>query len=327
MYHANNTFGLYHHKVKRIARDTIVRSRDLNDGTVMPRVYKKIQWYMVGTVVIGEMLSSLAGRKMQKSETESLVCLGAVMALFDIITDDYRFDRKVPEQILRKAFIENAVHEVQHDSPVIKICILYLEKLRESSTDEQWTAISEVTDLISIQLKSEEQFTANLSESSVKELTIKKGGVSILLSASILRINDKRILEALFETGGFIQMMNDCQDLYKDTVSGIKTFVHFCGNFNEILSRLEEEREKVLSLVNSLELPESSKYRFLFDINAMFIVIAHKLERYSETCNNILDFEVIGKMSAGAFRINPFSPSVITSCFGKIAGFNNQSKE
>lgn len=322
MFNANKTYGLYHIRVLNIAGPVIREAHKLNDGSVAPRVYKKIQWYMVETLVTGGMLGALAGKKPERKDIEIIVYLGAVMAIIDIVTDDYRIDRKVTEDILQRAFSGGDLEEYKEAAPVLKICILFLKKLRDAAGIELWKIISQSSDLINIQLNSGEQFSDEVTESVVNKLTIKKGGVSVLLCASVLRLEERQLLSALYETGGFIQMMNDCQDMHKDTVAGITTFIHFCRDFREILNKLNNQRVKVFRLINELSLPEHAKHRFLFDLNAMFIVITYKLHRYSEVCCNKLEFDTIRQIDKVEFRVSPFSLSAFAACTGKIVHFH-----
>jgi len=322
MFNANKTYGLYHIRVRNIAKTVIREAHKLNDGSLAPRVYKKIQWYMVETLVTGELLGALAGKKPERKDIEILLYLGAVMAIIDIVTDDYRIDREVTEDILQRAFSGGDLEEYKEATPVLKICILFLRKLRDTAGTELWTTISQSSDLINIQLNSGEQFSDDVTESTVNKLTIKKGGVSVLLCASVLSLEERQLLSALYETGGFIQMMNDCQDMHKDTVAGITTFIHFCRDFREILNKLNNQRVKVFRLINELSLPEHAKHRFLFDLNAMFIVITYKLHRYSEVCCNKLEFDTIRQIDKVEFRVSPFSLSAFAACTGKIVHFH-----
>jgi hypothetical protein len=117
-------------------------------------------------------------------------------------------------------------------------------------------------------------------------------------------------------------MMNDCQDIHKDTVAGIKTFVHFRKSFRDIFEKLDEQRRITFSLIKSLDYPDKGRSETLFDLNAMFIVISYKLRRFAESCNYKLDFKIIGEMEGEKFRINPFSVPAITGCYKKIVSFD-----
>jgi hypothetical protein len=182
-------------------------------------------------------------------------------------------------------------------------------------------------DLIRFQIQSDQQLKANMTEESVNKITMGKGGVAILLcSAAILPISDS-FKKALYELGGFIQMMNDCQDIYKDTKDGITTFVHFRKSFREIFDKLDEQRKITFHELKSLSCSLRGRSVTIFYFNAMFIVISYKLQKYAEACAYNLDFKTIAAMRKEDFRINPFSPGTIAACFGKILRYDFEDCE
>ncbi|MBK9389899.1 MAG: hypothetical protein IPN68_06800 [Bacteroidetes bacterium] len=287
MYHANNTSGNYHRYVKRVAKDTISLSHALNDNTIPVRIFKKINWYMVESLIMGEMLARLAGKQVTDRDRQTLVYLGAIMALFDVFIDDFRFDRVRVLDILDYTF----------------------------STDRP------------IKTVSDSQFGSDITEESILSITNGKGGVSAMICSAFLGQKDESFRKAVFETGGFIQMMNDCQDIHKDTVSGIRTFVHFCNNFTEIFTRMNEQRLQAFRALMLLDLPPERKSATLFELNAMFVVISYKLHVYSRACNYTLNYPAIREMDRKLFRINPFSLRAIISCVGPILEFDSTDLE
>ncbi len=321
MYHANNTSGNYHRYVKRVAKDTISRSHTLNDTTIPERIFKKINWYMVESLFMGEMLARLAGKTLTDRDKETLVYLGAIMALFDVFIDDFRFERVRVLKILDYTFSPDRDINTVSDSVIEKIYCLYLEKLLLIIEKEHWNEIYKHLNIIKLQTDSAMQIGADISEESIMSITSGKGGVSALICSAFLGQKDESFTKAVFETGGFIQMMNDCQDMQKDIAAGIKTFVHFRKSFRDIFDKLNEERIRTFSTVMSLELSVERRKEFLFNLNAMFIVIAYKLSVYAGICNYSLDFGVISQSDKNKFRLNPFSFRAIVSCFGKIMDF------
>lgn len=322
MYNANNTSGSYHRYVRKVAGDIVVQSHRLNDGTIPERVFKKIQWYMVEAVIMGEMLARLTDKKITQSDKESLVYLGSIMALFDVFIDDFRFDSSRAENILYNTFSDNSRINSPSDSAIEKIYYLYLEKLLMIIDKDNWNEIHIYLDRIKLQIYSGKQLENKASEHAVNKITIGKGGVSVLIFSAFLGEKDESLKRALFESGGLIQMMNDCQDIHKDTVAGIKTFIHFCNSFTEIFTRMNEHRVSVFKAVMSLELPSERKTAFLFELNAMFVVISYKLHLYARACSYNLDFAAIKAMDRKHFRINPFSLRAIAACAGRILEFD-----
>jgi hypothetical protein len=167
----------------------------------------------------------------------------------------------------------------------------------------------------------------DITEESVKKITMGKGGVSILLcSALLFRINDS-MNKALYELGGFIQMMNDCQDIYKDTKEGITTFVHFRKSFSDIFDKLNEQRKITFHELKSLSCSYRGRSEIIFYFHAMFIVISYKIQKYAEICGYNLNFNTIATMRKEDFRINPFSLCTVMSCFSKIVRYNFETCE
>ena len=322
MGHANNTSGGYHRYVKHIASDTIRQSNQLNNGTIPSRTFKKVQWYMVEALIMGEMLARLADQPVTRRNRESLVYLGAIMALFDAVVDDFRLDKITLNRILENTFSDSVRIVSQKETAIEKVFYLYLDKLTGTIEKEYWKEISGHLNIIKLQIGSDEQYGKDISEESVTRITLGKGGVSAFICSVFLKQKSDSFRSAVFEMGGLIQMMNDCQDIYKDTVAGIKTFVHFRNDFGDIFNRLDEQRRKTFNLIIELDLLERRKHETIFDLNAMFIVIAYKLQRYADACNYCLDFNTISNMDRKYFRINPFSPGAIAACYGRIMQFD-----
>lgn len=321
MYHANNTFGNYHRYVKKVAKDTISRSHTLNDTTIPERIFKKINWYMVESLFMGEMLARLAGKTLTDRDKETLVYLGAIMALFDVFIDDFRFERVRVLNILDYTFSTDTPIITVSDTAIEKVYCLYLEKLLLIIEKNCWDQIKKLLSIIKLQTDSSKQFGSDITEDSILSITSGKGGVSALICSAFLDQKDELFREAVFETGGFIQMMNDCQDIHKDTTAGIKTFVHFRKDFRDIFDKLNDNRIKVFGLIRALDLPVARRIEFIFGLNAMFIVIAYKISEYAALCNYTLDFSVIKGIDKEKFRINPFGLKAVSSCFSRIMDF------
>jgi hypothetical protein len=325
MFQANNTFGIYHWYVRYVARETIQKSRMLNDGSIRERVYKKIQWYMVEMLIAGELLVKLAGRSISRKEKENLIYLGSVMALFDSIVDDYKLDKESVSNLFDNIISPENRIDTNIRSSIEKIFYLYLDKLIITSGKERWEKMKKYFHLIRFQMQSEQQLKENVSEEKVISITRGKGGVSLLLCSALILPSSDMLNNAIYELGFFIQMMNDSQDIYKDTIDGITTFVHFRKSYSEIIDRLDEQRIKTFHEIKSLPLSYQGRLEIIFNFNAMFIVICHKLRKYVEVCGNNLDFKSIASMNKRDFRINPFSPGTISSCFGRIIKFNYET--
>lgn len=327
IFNAINTSGSYHRFVNRLARDTIHKSQILNDGTIPERVYKKIQWYMVESVFMGEILANLTDHSINKKEKEGLIYLGAIMALFDVFIDDFKFEKRVVAELFEEVVSPGKRSSSPGETAIEKVYHLYLERLVNTVSKEHWQEMNKHFDLILYQIQSDQQLKENNTEENVNKITMGKGGVAILLCSAILLPISDSFKKAMYELGGFIQMMNDCQDIYKDTIEGITTFVHFRKSYREIFDKLNRQRNITLREIKSLSCSYRGRSETIFYFNAMFIVISYKLQKYAEVCNYRLDFKIIAALKKKDFRINPFSPGAVAGCFGKIMRYDFEACE
>jgi hypothetical protein len=327
MFQANHTFGSYHRYVRLVAREIIHKSHLLNDGNIPERVYKKIQWYMVESVFMGEILANLKDQAINNKEKESFIYLGAIMALFDVIIDDFKLEKPVIADLFENIVSSDKKPLSHNETSIESVFYLYFDKLKNTIKNERWLEIKKHFDFIQFQIQSVQQLKENITEERVNKITIGKGGVSILLCSALLPPVNNSLNNAMYEMGGLIQMMNDCQDIYKDTVEGITTFVHFRKSYREIFDRMDKQRKIAFLKLKSLPCSYRGRSETLFCFYAMFIVISYKLQKYAEICGYHLDFKNIAAMKKKEFRINPFSPKVVTACFGKIMSYKYETCE
>jgi hypothetical protein len=280
---------------------------------------------MVESVFIGELLANLSDHNITKKDKESLIYLGAIMALFDVIIDDVKLNRKAINELFENTFSQIKKTNQSEVTAIEKVFYLYHEKLIKTIRKDHWIEITKYLSIIQFQLQSDQQLKESTTEKDVIGITRGKGGVAVLICSVFLEQTSDSFKKAMFELGAFIQMMNDCQDLYKDTVEGIRTFVHFRKNFREIFDKLAEQRKIAFQELKSLSCSYRGRSETLFYFNAMFIVISYKLEKYAETCRYNLDFKSIAKMKKEDFRINPFSPRSVANCSLKIIRFEYET--
>jgi hypothetical protein len=322
MFQSNNVFGLYHWYVRREAREILRQSRMINDGSINDKVFKKIRWYMVEMILMGEFLSNLSDRKISRKDKLSLMFLGAVMTLFDTVIDDFRADKNLVLRLFDNIMSPEKRIRSESEPAIEKLFYLYFDRLIASTEKGKWTAMYKHFHLIKFQMRSDEQLGESVSEEDVTRITRGKGGASLLLCSALILPPSEITNKAMFELGVLIQMMNDTQDIYKDTVQGIKTFVHFRKSFSGIIENLEKQRIITFNLLNSLSFSFRGRYETVFNFYAFYTVILYKLKRFSEASRNKLDFNIIASLGKESFRINPFSPRAISACYSRLLRFD-----
>jgi hypothetical protein len=328
VYHANFTHGAYHKYVKRIALQTIRQSRELKDEHFPERNYKKIQWYMVNTLFMGRLLGRLIDCRLSRKEEEKFIYWGAVIALTDAVIDDFNYSRKDIENLF-KGFVSNEkTDSPKKQSAIEQIFLLYWNKLREVVEKEKWEKfVTACERLLSWQLDSLNQKKAIMSEEEVQNITIQKGGTSIVLLLHLFPEARPELNNPMNELGGFIQMMNDCQDLHKDLQEGVTTFLHFKQNFTDIIEALDSQRIVAFRELKSLNIPDRKLSDFIFCFYAMFTGVLYKLQLYASYCQDSLDFNQLSQMPKEVFRINSFSFKAIRFCLGIILRFDYETCE
>lgn len=317
-FQANREEGRYHQKVRRRAGALLRRSRELNDGSIPEKAYLKIQWYMVSTLFTGKLAAHLAGARLGPGGEEAYCRLGALIGLSDILVDDYRLPGARIEALLHQAG-ETAIGQVFH---------LYYQALLQAAGAGRAEALEKgMLQLIRFQHDSLRQFDAAISRAETEAATLGKGGASLQLCAALLPVRIDSLQQAFYELGGFIQAMNDAQDMHKDARDGVTTFVRFCSSFQEVQAYLEARRRACFRRFRALPLGRLRKGYFLFCFNAMHVLINYKLNHYARLCGGELDFAKIAAGNSRDFRTDPFSIRFVRACLGRILAFDPQARE
>lgn len=318
---ANRENGAYHRHAQKIAQSQILQSARLNDGSVGEKIFKKTQWYMVSTLFMGELLAGLLGRKLTENDEKALVFLGAAGGLADALIDDYKLGKA---QML--ALLET--DRSPGKTAIEKIYQLYLYSLMRCLSQEKTSRMKRhVNDLFHWQAESLKQFGTGLSEEQVEAITNGKGGLFLLLCVVVLSDEDSGLETAVYRLGGFIQLMNDTQDIYKDACDGICTFVSFKTGYSEVFSFLEEKKQACFRLIKALNYSKANKSRFLFCFYAMYIGIVFKLRHYTRLTSGNLDLKEISNRKKEDFRVATFSAGSLAFCIPKIMRFNYDTVE
>jgi len=316
----NRENGSYHSYVKKVAVNEIRKSHDLNDGSISKLDFLKIQWYMVTTLYLGELLTELRPNKLTKQEKKSLIYLGALIAITDLMVDDHQLtSEKLTELLSGNSF------DHKHLSPIERVFILYHHKLISNLSVEKAVIIQDFA-FRKPQIESQSQLKSDLTEEEVIENTTKKGGAALVLIASLLFDTTEPNEAAIYQLGVFIQYLNDSQDIYKDIKAGITTFVSYRTTFNEINKTLSEEFSKTIESFTKTNYSVKGVCHLLFYINALFTGVSYKVESYSKIAGEIIDIEKIRQMDKSIFNTNMLSLKSVEYCIPKIITFKKASE-
>ena len=306
VFHANREAGNYHKQVQREAADIIAQSKAINEqaseGKLSDRMFKKLQWYMVTHLLMGEMFADLEGRKLTKAEQLCYMILGPVLGLSDILIDDFKFDESQINQLLQADYQSVSNHGVE------QIFQLYNSALYESTPKECHAHLTKVfKDFHKSQIDSGHQFDPNISSEELERVIMEKGGTSVLLCRAILSPMTEIEEKAYYQVGGLMQKMNDAVDLYKDGKEGIVTSANSLPNMESMIARLQEQKEAAFAALRQMKFPAARIDDFMFVFHIYVVSVEFKLDEYRRKCGGTFTMEKYLNLDKKTAASQPFS--------------------
>ena len=133
-----------------------------------------------------------------------------------------------------------------------KKLFLELYEMAISSMEAPSNMISALKQVTLAQIASREQLMPSTSLERIRDITLLKGGDSLLFYRTAMKLTAaKTELSLLFQLGGLMQLCNDIFDVYKDREAGIRTLVteaaHIKPIQEELTAGLETQFERALS--------------------------------------------------------------------------------
>ncbi|MCB2208575.1 MAG: hypothetical protein KQH67_09810 [Bacteroidetes bacterium] len=311
----NRENGSYHSYVNKIAQHEITKSHQYNDGSITQLHFLKIQWYMVTNLYLGELLAELRLQNLSLNENRSLIYLGALMAITDLMVDDHQLGHQRVSLLLN-----GETNERNRLTAIEKVFILYYEKLLLCIDDKKKRLIKNFA-MLKPQTESHLQLKEHFSEAAIHKLTREKGGTAILLTASLLFEISEKNKAAFYQLGAFIQYLNDSQDVYKDLNAGVTTFVSFCHSFSEVNAKLKQEFEHTTTLMLQTDFSHKNLYKLLFNLHAMYVGILYKNKVFARKLGDTIDADNIRLVDKTTFRAPMFSVKSVVFCLPRILLF------
>jgi len=264
----------------------ISASRQTNDDSLNEHDFKKMTDYygLAVPVMIGESFCILRGKKMSESERLALTYLGGLTGLFD----DF-FDTKD----MSDSYIKNLLLHPQKipgtNSAEKLILKLYLKALDNSSDTEKLKRLS--LDVYKAQVLSKKQRNSEYCRKDINNITLKKGGNSVLFYRCTFKEEITDIeSKLLYKLGGIWQIENDLLDVYKDYKDGINTLVTTESKIDNIRKLYIQLFNELIDLLQQTSYSLLNKKRFLENI-LLFISIGHValdvLEKNEKKTNGI----------------------------------------
>ncbi len=234
-------------------------AKKTNDGSLDASDFKKITHYygLAVPAILGDSICVLRGYSMSEKERSALTYQGAMTGLFDDFFDKF----EMPEDKL-KVFMERP-NEIKGNTSAEKLFMIFYKKALEKSQDSSLVS-HYLNEVYKAQVESKKQSGHYLTTEEILDITLKKGGVSVLfyrasMSHPFLPGEEK----ALLEMGGLMQFGNDIFDVYKDQKNEIDTLVTTTKKIRETRIQFSNQMEKSFEMAVNLNYKLNDKKKYL----------------------------------------------------------------
>lgn len=239
--------------------EILAAAKKTNDGSLDASDFKKITHYygLAVPAILGDSICALRGFNMTRTERLALTYQGAMTGLFDDFFD--KFDMS-EEQV--KAFMEKP-DELKGDNSAEKLFLIFYKNALLNAHDPILVS-KYLRQVYQAQIESKKQSTPGLSEKEILDITLKKGGVSVLFyRASMSHSFTEGEEYALHNMGGLMQFGNDIFDIYKDRNSNIQTIPTTAKKIDLVRQLFTEQMSKSFTLTKQLSYKSKNKKNYL----------------------------------------------------------------
>ncbi|MDA3944738.1 MAG: hypothetical protein PF694_14490 [Bacteroidetes bacterium] len=194
---------------------------------------------------------------MSEKERYAITYLGALTGLFDDFFDDHKISQ---EHILE--MINNPDEQIAQNSNqklFIKFCQVALENAEDANQVK-----STAYNVYNAQVVSHKQKFSDTSVDEIKQITIDKGGLSLLFYRAVFEDEiQKNEQKMIYYLGGVGQLENDIFDIYKDYKNGIRTLATLTNKINNLRKTYTSLMEETFKLVHQTHFSPKNKRKFL----------------------------------------------------------------
>lgn len=239
--------------------EILATAKKTNDGSLDSCDFKKITHYygLAVPAILGDSICALRGDKMTRKERLALTYQGAMTGLFDDFFD--KFDMS-DEQV--KAFMEKP-DELKGENSAEKLFLIFYKNALMNAHDPVLVS-KYLRQVYQAQIESKKQSAPGLSEKEILDITLKKGGVSVLFyRASMSHSFIEGEENALHNMGGLMQFGNDIFDIYKDRNNNIQTIPTTAKKIDLVRQSFTEQMKKGFDLTKQLSYKSKNKKNYL----------------------------------------------------------------
>lgn len=229
------------------------------DSSLSEEDFKKITQYYGFAVpaILGEGFCLLRGKGMTPHERYAMTYLGALTGLFD----DF-FDVKKTSVTHIRELVDHPDENLAENSHELLFVRFFKKALGNISDFIRFT--KSINNVFDAQILSGKQTGPAIERDEIQQITLLKGGFSLLFYRSALDepagLTEEKML---FSLGGISQLENDLFDVYKDYCNGIKTLATTENKISNLRKYYKVLMEETFALVHLTNFPLKQKKMFL----------------------------------------------------------------
>ncbi|OJJ23086.1 hypothetical protein BKI52_01680 [marine bacterium AO1-C] len=271
--------------------------------SISPRMFKKMQWYMVETVWMSQKFADLHQVPLREKEKLSIAFSGVLGGISDIVIDDLAGDNFAS----KKEFLLNP-SEGAIRLPLEKFYLDFFKVFEANlSADNKALVMEYYWKTLEAQFASREQFDANLpQEKLIKILKDKCGFTTLLCRAVVGKELLKQEEEAIYELGGLVQFINDINDLHKDSNQNIRNFANSFATLNEIKQALIQQVSLTFEHLRALPVASKQMNDFLFVFHSFIIITLAQLNHYKFICGGDYQLDRFLTLPQHKTKVRPY---------------------
>jgi hypothetical protein len=230
-----------------------------NDGTLDEDDFRKIRHYYGFGVpaVVGEGFCTLRGKPMTREERLASTFQGALTGIYDDFFDKTHLGKDAIRNMMEDPFAYEPASSLE------KLFITLLRKVYDKLPDRDYFRQS-FDRVFEIQLETRRQASGIPDNKELREITFRKGGLSLLFYRSAFHgkpVGGEE--EALMQMGGLMQLGNDIFDVFDDSREGISTLVTACSRIHELREIFLGQLSLTAGSIQSIDYPVRNRRFFL----------------------------------------------------------------
>ena len=265
----------------------LTQARNEQDGSLDEKDFKKITHYygLAVPAILGEQICALRGTKMTLQERKALTFQGAMTGL----GDDF-FDKQGTAAETVKAFIEHP-EKFSGQTSSERLFLSFYKKSLDYAHDPELVK-TYLRKVFAAQVESKKQAKPGLSQEEILNITLNKGGVSVLFYRAAMshpfRNGEE---EALYKIGGLMQFGNDVFDMYNDRNENIHTLLTTTKQIDETRNMFLSVMHKAFDSAYLADFPRKNVKKFLrlisMSLCSRCFVCFDQLEKKEAATDNI----------------------------------------